>query len=97
MNSIKICIGKRQRLAAWKNEASLLGKVSLDTCPFILGYIAKYPRQTAWNMPRTRLRLSHRYVGEALNTDVREAGKMQKAEEAAPGTGQPLADIIAIS
>ena len=49
--------------------------------PFILGYIAKYPRQTAWNMPRTRLRLSHRYVGEALNTDVREAGKMQKAEE----------------
>ena len=48
-------------------------------------------------MPRTRLRLSHRYVGEALNTDVREAGKMQKAEEAAPGTGQPLADIIAIS
>ena len=29
----------------WVNtEASLLGKVSLDTCPFILGYIAKYPR-----------------------------------------------------
>ena len=26
-----------------KTEASLLGKVSLDTCPFILGYIAKYP------------------------------------------------------
>ena len=52
---------------------------------------------TAWNMPQTRLRLSHRYVGEALNTDVREAGKMQKAEEAAPGTGQPLADIITIS
>ena len=26
-----------------KNEARILGKVSLDTCPFILGYIAKYP------------------------------------------------------
>ena len=30
--------------ARTKHEASLLGKVSLDTCPFILGYIAKYPR-----------------------------------------------------
>ena len=29
--------------------------------------------------------------------DIREAGKVQKAEEAAPRTGQPLADIIAIS
>ena len=28
----------------WKRQQySLLGKVSLDTCPFILGYIAKYP------------------------------------------------------
>ena len=26
-----------------KNEARILGKVILDTCPFILGYIAKYP------------------------------------------------------
>lgn len=29
--------------------------------------------------------------------DIREAGKVQKAEEAAPRTGQPLADIITIS
>ena len=29
--------------ACRKNEARILGEVSLDTCPFILGYIAKYP------------------------------------------------------
>ena len=29
--------------------------------------------------------------------DTHEAGKMQKAEEAAPRMGQPLADIITIS
>ncbi len=29
--------------------------------------------------------------------DIREAGKVQKAEEAAPRTGQPLADIITTS
>ena len=36
--------GKDTQQAGQKKEYRLLGKVSLDTCPFILGYIAKYPR-----------------------------------------------------
>ena len=45
------------RLGGQKDEARLLGKVSLDTWRFILGYIAKYHWilfQGSFLCPRTR-------------------------------------------
>ena len=59
---------------------------------------SKSPQAVSWCKGTKPSRTANALAYTILpDMDIREAGKVQKAEEAAPRTGQPLADIITIS
>ena len=83
------CITNEEVLSAVVDESDELTHICLYRCKGELRSPETWTKssRTANALPYTIL----------PDMDIREAGKVQKAEEAAPRTGQPLADIITIS